>query len=173
MNLFVLITLVEFFVVETPLFVLSVFAMLSVESLTTNPSLMLVLQIIAFAVTLGIWIVVTCCCGGGANAGDDRLKALASSRRVYFLVAAACHALALFMWIVYADKYGDLDVVSASVNLAAFIPRQLVYTVQTLLGVMLLMFLLYDMRHGWHREKTASISAKLRQLRSDLQQTSV
>jgi hypothetical protein len=117
---------------------------------------MLILQILAFVVSLVMWIVVIRCFGkyfvptdsllGGKDLQERGMSAFRSSS-VYFLITAIIHAIFIIAWVSWQTKYGDLAPLDFKKNFGPFIIKLILLACQFLIFFIALFYFISDIRH--------------------------
>lgn len=120
-----------------------------------NPATMLWLEIIAFVISLVMWIVVITVfkkyfiSRSGIESAyiEERGGAMFSSASVYFFVVTVMHAIFSVAWVIWQANYGDLSPLNFTVNLGPFIIARDLLTWQFVALFIALFFFVYDIRH--------------------------
>jgi len=131
--------------------------------LALNSTTGIVLNAVAFVVSLALWLLTVCCANrvaGGDNdwccLGEDpeaRGAAVLNSRVVYFFNGTVAHLISLLAWIVYAIKFGALDPVNETTNVGAFVVRTLLHLLMLVVFLAMFATLITELRRVSRRPK--------------------
>jgi len=117
---------------------------------------MLVLQSVAFLISLVMWIIIfrvfgkymmPATVGGYGVDVNERGAAIFRSTCVYFGVTSIIHALFLTAWIIWLCKYGDLHTLNFVTNFGPFIIKLILLACQFLIFFIALFYFISDIRH--------------------------
>jgi uncharacterized membrane protein len=127
-----------------------------------NTVFMLILQAMAFFVSLVVWIVLVTCLSKAYSAPviksiepgvgvqteiASRGSSIFRSAGIYFFVTMLIHASLLAAWIVWQAKFGDLSPLSFSANFGPLVVAMLIYLAQFIMLFVALFFFVYDIRN--------------------------
>lgn len=152
----------HFLLAETTLGVIGLLG--AVDALVLNATLGTVLQGVAVGIALIVWSLLSCC-GPNGNVlteccfEDDperRGSGLVKARVLYFFGSLVLHVISLVGWIVYSSMYANLDPISATDNVAAYIARGNLHLMQLVVWLLMFAILVVDWRALKHKNKKQS-----------------
>ena len=108
----------------------------------------LVIRALLFLVTLLIWIFLPKGDYCPSKSVQQRGSSVMRSYSSYFMIAAAANAVLLAGWISHVVKYHSYSPLSYTTNLEPFMVGVLLQLLGVVVGLALLLFAIYDMRHS-------------------------